>query len=67
VARRTRSTFKKRQKEMARQQRQQDKQARRLQRKQERQDPTASGVADEDPDIAGIQPGPQPPAEDDLL
>ena len=67
MARRTRSTFKKRQKEMARQQRQQDKQARRLQRKKERQDSVGPGVPDEDPDIAGIQPGPQPPADDDLL
>ena len=67
MARRTRSTFKKRQKEMARQQRQQDKQARRLQRKKEHQDPAGPGVADVDPDIAGIQPGPQPPADDELL
>ena len=52
---------------MARQQRQQDKQARRLQRKKEQQDPAGPDVADVDPDIAGIQPGPQPPAEDDLL
>jgi len=65
VARRSRSTFKKRQKEMARQQRQQDKLARRLQRKKDRQDTSVSGAPEEDPDIAGIQPGPQPPLEDE--
>ena len=66
MARRSGSTFKKRQKEMARQQRQQDKFARRLQKKKERQESPAEGVPAEDPDIAGIQPGPQPPI-DDLL
>jgi hypothetical protein len=66
VARRSGSTFKKRQKEMARQQKAQDKFARRLQKKKERQDVPTPGVPDEDPDIAGIRPGPQPPI-DDLL
>ena len=65
MARRSRSTFKKRQKEMARQQRQQDKLARRLQKKKERQEAPALGTVDEDPDIAGIHPGPQPPPEDE--
>ena len=65
MARRSRSTFKKRQKEMARQQRQQDKLARRLQKKKERQEAPAPGTVDEDPDIAGIRPGPQPPLEDE--
>jgi hypothetical protein len=64
VAIRSRSTFKKRQKEMARQQRQQDKMARRLQKRQERQEAGEAGPPDEDPDIAGIQPGPQPPRDD---
>lgn len=63
MARRSRSTFKKRQKEIARQQKQQDKLARRLQRSKDRQEGTAPASADEDPDIAGIQPGPQPPDE----
>jgi hypothetical protein len=66
VARRSGSTFKKRQKEMARQQKAQDKFARRLQKKKERQDVPIPGAPDEDPDIAGIRPGPQPPI-DDLL
>ncbi len=65
MAQRSRSTFKKRQKEMARQQRQQDKLARRLQRSKERQEPAAQGPVEEDPDIAGIRPGPQPPADDE--
>lgn len=65
MARRTRSTFKKRQKEIARQQKQQDKQARRLQKKQEREETTPVNSG-EDPDIAGIRPGPQPPPEDEF-
>jgi hypothetical protein len=65
VANRSRSTFKKRQKEVARQQRQQDKLARRLQRNKERQEATTPRTGEEDPDIAGIRPGPQPPAEDE--
>ncbi len=66
MANRSRSTFKKRQKEMARQQRQQDKLARRLERNKARQEggPT-SPPSEEDPDIAGIRPGPQPPLEDE--
>jgi len=52
---------------MARQQRQQDKFARRLQKKKEQPDPAVpGGPPGEDPDIAGIRPGPQPPI-DDLL
>jgi len=45
----------KRQKEIARQKKQQEKLDRRNQRHRER---------DEDPDIAGIVPGPQPPLEE---
>ena len=57
------TSFAKRQKEKNRQDKRREKEARRLQRKQERENrPTASG--DEDPDIAGIIPGPQPPQED---
>jgi hypothetical protein len=67
VARRSGSTFKKRQKEMARQQRQQDKFARRLEKKKERQESPEGEVPGEDPDIAGIRPGPQPPLEDEPL
>ncbi|HYQ81286.1 MAG TPA: hypothetical protein VEP68_07285 [Anaeromyxobacteraceae bacterium] len=54
----------KRQKEAARRDKQRRKDERREQRKQEKADrpdrPLAPG---EDPDIAGIVPGPQPPLE----
>lgn len=62
MAKRSRTTFMKRQKEMARQQRQQDKFARRLEKTKERQEsPDGTPVVEaEDPDIAGIRPGPQP-------
>jgi hypothetical protein len=53
----------KRNKERARQQKQRDKAADRVERKKEKdaQGPRSPG---EDPDIAGIVPGPQPPAEE---
>ena len=55
----------KRQKELARQQKQREKGAKRDQRKKEKderaQAPRSSG---EDPDIAGIIPGPQPIPEE---
>ncbi len=52
-------TFLKRKKEQERGRRKKDKQALRLERKEEkaRRGPSAPG---EDPDIAGIKPGPQP-------
>ncbi|HEY1268454.1 MAG TPA: hypothetical protein VGH16_14475 [Candidatus Binatia bacterium] len=52
-------TFKKRQKELARQNRQKEKALRRQQRKEEKANrpPAEDG---EDPDLAGIVPGPQP-------
>ena len=53
----------KRQKEKNRQDRQRDKEKRREQRRQERAN-TARSTDGEDPDIAGIVPGPQPPRED---
>jgi hypothetical protein len=57
-----RETFLKRQKEMARQKRRQDKEARRRERKEDKEDKVRSGstLDGEDPDIAGILPGPQP-------
>jgi hypothetical protein len=55
----------KRQKELARQRRQQEKADRRSQRQRERdQRPAGAEGGDEDPDIAGIVPGPQPPSEE---
>jgi hypothetical protein len=54
-----RETFMKRKKELARQEKQKNKIARRLERKQDK--PKNGELGDgEDPDIAGIRPGPQP-------
>lgn len=66
MAKRSRSTFMKRQKEMARQQRAQDKFQRRQQKKAERQDTEGKEPPGEDPDIAGIIPGPQPRPDDEF-
>lgn len=52
----------KRQKELARQQKQTEKAAKRVLRKKEKAERPARGEG-EDPDIAGIIPGPQPPLE----
>jgi hypothetical protein len=57
----------KRQKEIARAKKQQEKIDRRNQRHRTREERVASGVPgieEEDPDIAGIVPGPQPPLEE---
>ncbi len=59
MANKSKATFRKMEKEKARQAKQKDKEARRLQAK------TISSISaprdgDEDPDIAGIKPGPQP-------
>jgi hypothetical protein len=55
----SRTSVTKRQKEQARQQRRMVKEARREQRAAEK-DARPQGVEGEDPDIAGIVPGPQP-------
>jgi hypothetical protein len=54
---RGRATFAKRQKEIARQERARDKNAKRVERKETR---VKVDRTSEDPDIAGIVPGPQP-------
>jgi hypothetical protein len=59
MGKKSRATFKKRQKEMARQQRQRDKMARRLESRERPAEPREH-LEGEDPDIAGIRPGPQP-------
>ena len=59
MANRGRATFAKRQKEIARQERAREKAARRVERKEGRVKVDRAG--NEDPDIAHIQPGPQPP------
>jgi hypothetical protein len=59
VANRTRPTLEKRAKERARQEKRKQKEERRLAQKATRSNsPRREG--DEDPDIAGIVPGPQP-------
>ena len=59
MAKKSRQTFQKREKEKARVQKRNDKEARRLESKALKANITAV-VGDEDPDIAGIRPGPQP-------
>ena len=58
MANRGRATFAKRQKEIARQERAREKAAKRVDRKEHKV--VVERKADEDPDIAGIGPGPQP-------
>jgi hypothetical protein len=59
MANRGRATFAKRQKEIARQERAREKVAKRAERKDLPKDAKGS-IEGEDPDIAGIIPGPQP-------
>jgi hypothetical protein len=54
-----RETFVKRQKALARQEKQRRKAARRMERREERAR-GAQRPEGEDPDIAGVRPGPQP-------
>lgn len=61
MARKSGATFQKRQKEMARLQKQQDKIARRRAEKEESASAPSRRSGEDDPDIAGIVPGPQPP------
>jgi len=58
MSNRSRQTFLKRQKELARQERQRNKSEKRAQRRQDKEKPQLMGGVD--PDIAGIVPGPQP-------
>lgn len=59
----TNPSVNKRQKEKARQDKQREKEERRKQRKEEKAS-RPEPLPGEDPDIAGIVPGPQPPLED---
>jgi hypothetical protein len=59
MAKKSKQTFQKREKEKARVQKRKDKEARRLESKALKSNITAV-IGDEDPDIAGIRPGPQP-------
>jgi len=56
----------KRQREMARRQRQQEKAAKMQKRQEEKRVRAANAIPGEDPDIAGIIPGPQPREDDDF-
>jgi hypothetical protein len=59
MAKKSKQTFQKREKEKARVQKRKDKEARRLESKALKAN-IATVIGDEDPDIAGIRPGPQP-------
>jgi hypothetical protein len=59
MARKSKQTFQKREKEKARVMKQKDKETRRLESKVRKASITTA-IGDEDPDIAGIRPGPQP-------
>ncbi len=54
----------KRQKEAARRERAQEKAQRKAERQKEKEERKKNSVPGEDPDIAGIVPGPQPPLEE---
>ena len=59
MAKKGKQTFKKLEKERARLLKQKEKEIRRIESKKIKTDLTAS-IGEEDPDIAGILPGPQP-------
>jgi hypothetical protein len=59
MAKKSRPTLQKREKEKNRIQKRKEKEARRLESKEAKSDQSAA-VGGEDPDIAGILPGPQP-------
>jgi hypothetical protein len=59
MSNKSRPTFQKRARELARQRKREAKEARRLETK-ERKANAKPRFGDEDPDIAGIKPGPQP-------
>jgi hypothetical protein len=61
---RRRPELTKRQKELARARKAQEKADKKAQRQREREQHSGDGIPDEDPDIAGIVPGPQPPLEE---
>jgi hypothetical protein len=61
MANRTRPTHLKRESERAKAERQKQKAARRIEAKQQREQAGPRPKDGEDPDIAGIVPGPQPP------
>jgi hypothetical protein len=62
MSKKTKPTFQKRNREIARLEKRKAKEVRRLEAK-ERRAKAKPRTGDEDPDIAGIRPGPQPPPE----
>lgn len=60
MPKKSKPSFEKRQKELARQQRMKDKAAARIERKDAKASGGGARLEGEDPDIAGIRPGPQP-------
>jgi hypothetical protein len=60
MANKGRTSFAKRQKEIARQERAREKAAKRVERKEAKDKDGPKSAGDVDPDIAGIVPGPQP-------
>jgi hypothetical protein len=60
MANKGRTSFAKRQKEIARQERAREKAAKRVERKEVKDKETPRAAGEVDPDIAGIVPGPQP-------
>jgi hypothetical protein len=63
MANRGRLTFQKREREKARLQKRKDKEVRRDEAKAKRST-VVRPAGEEDPDIAGIRPGPQPPTDE---
>ena len=59
MAQRSKATFQKREREKDKQQKQRDKEARRVEARKVKAD-REPNEGHEDPDIAGIRPGPQP-------
>jgi len=60
MANKGRTSFAKRQKEIARQERAREKAAKRVERKEVKEKDGPRSAGETDPDIAGIVPGPQP-------
>jgi hypothetical protein len=59
MAKKSRPTFQKREREKAQLQKQKDKEARRMETKERKANTLPRGADDIDPDIADIRPGPQ--------
>ena len=60
MARNTRATSMKRAREKAQQERNKEKHQKRLEAREKKGSPSSADTGGEDPDIAGIRPGPQP-------